>query len=94
MHYGLAEEKIRKRAAVLQRAYAKHPERFPRGVPQPPALPKEVWINKPQTETPESILDEAAKTEAQNRRLTSAMVSGIHLGTPESTAKELVVVGQ
>ncbi|UCF41630.1 MAG: IS3 family transposase [Gemmatimonadota bacterium] len=47
VHYGLAEAKIAERARVLAVAYAAHPERFPRGLPTPPELPKEVWINKP-----------------------------------------------
>ena len=53
VHYGLAEEKIAQRSTVLMQAYALHPERFPHGVPQPPALPKEVWINKPRIVTSE-----------------------------------------
>ncbi|MEA5599176.1 DDE-type integrase/transposase/recombinase, partial [Rivularia sp. UHCC 0363] len=36
-----------KRAAVLNQAYESHPERFVRGLPQPPAVPSEVWINPP-----------------------------------------------
>ena len=47
VHHGLTESKLADRAAVLQRAYAEHPERFVRGVPRPPAPPVEVWINKP-----------------------------------------------
>ncbi len=92
VHHGLAKEKIAKRASVLSQAHAKHPERFPRGVPQPPALPKEVWINKPPIATSESIRGETVETEAQNRRLTHAMDSGIHLGTPETEAPELDAV--
>jgi len=37
---------------VLEAAHAAHPERFVRGVPTPPALPTEVWINKPASTTP------------------------------------------
>jgi len=37
---------------VLDVAYQRHPERFVRSAPQPPALPSEVWINKP-VSTPE-----------------------------------------
>ena len=50
VHYGLAEEKRQKRAAVLANAYARHPERFPRGLPQPKAVPSAVWINPPAEE--------------------------------------------
>ena len=27
--------------------YEQHPERFVKGMPRPPELPGEVWINKP-----------------------------------------------
>jgi putative transposase len=47
VHYGLAAKKQAQRAVVLAGAHAAHPERFPNGVPQPPILPTEVWINKP-----------------------------------------------
>ena len=35
------------RSAVLAAAHAANPERFVRGVPIPPALPTQVWINPP-----------------------------------------------
>jgi putative transposase len=47
VHYGLAEKRVESRARVLEAAYAAHPERFVAGLPRPPALPTEVWINKP-----------------------------------------------
>ncbi len=47
VHYGLAQHKRAKRAIVLAGAHAAHPERFPNGIPKPPAVPSEVWINKP-----------------------------------------------
>jgi putative transposase len=47
VHHGLAAQTIERRAEVLARAYAEHPERFVRGMPRPPAPPREVWINKP-----------------------------------------------
>jgi putative transposase len=47
VHFGLAGERRCRRAEVLAEAYARHPERFVRGMPRPPELPKEVWINKP-----------------------------------------------
>ncbi len=47
VHYGLAEQRLAARAAVLAAAYAAHPERFPRGLPTPGTLPPAVWINKP-----------------------------------------------
>jgi len=36
------------RQQVLSAFYAQHPERFVRGVPKPPQLPGDVWINKPE----------------------------------------------
>jgi putative transposase len=39
VHTGRAEELWHKRQAVMQQAYAAHPERFVKGLPHPPALP-------------------------------------------------------
>jgi putative transposase len=47
VHYGLAAAKREHRARVLADAFARHPERFPNGRPQPKAVPTEVWINPP-----------------------------------------------
>ena len=47
VHYGLAEQRLAERAAVLATAYAAHPERFPNGLPTPRTLPQAVWIKKP-----------------------------------------------
>lgn len=47
VHYGLAETVRDQRNQVLQTAYVAHPERFVRGVPVVPNIPREVWINKP-----------------------------------------------
>ena len=47
VHYGLVEQRLAQRTAVLAAAYAAHPERFPRGVPAPDTPPQAVWINKP-----------------------------------------------
>ena len=48
VHTGRAAELWHKRQAVMQQAYAAHPERFVRGPATPPALPTAVWINPPQ----------------------------------------------
>lgn len=48
VHYGQAQAVTEQRRQVLLAAHAAHPERFVHGEPQPPSLPKEVWINKPQ----------------------------------------------
>jgi len=50
VHHGLADAVYAHRQQVLQAAYEAHPERFVRGVPTPPELPKEVWINRPQSD--------------------------------------------
>jgi len=47
VHYGTAEQTRRKRAGVLDSAYAAHPERFVRTPPRPPKLPAASWINPP-----------------------------------------------
>jgi putative transposase len=47
VHYGRAEQIIKERQAVLNAAFAKHPERFKRKVPKQMALPEAAWINKP-----------------------------------------------
>jgi putative transposase len=49
----LAPVTVEKRRTVPDAAYVAHPERFVRKPPQPPEVPKEVWINKP-AETPEN----------------------------------------
>lgn len=47
VHAGQAEVLIGQRRAVLHRACQAHPERFVRGLPEPPPLPAEVFINRP-----------------------------------------------
>jgi putative transposase len=47
VHHGVAEGVRDQRQEVLTAAYAAHPERFVRGVPQPAPLPTTVWINPP-----------------------------------------------
>ena len=47
VHFGVATNKYTDREAVLRKAFESRPERFVRGVPKPPELPREVWINKP-----------------------------------------------
>ena len=47
VHAGQAAEVCGKRQAVLDAAYAAHPERFVNGAPKARRVPEEVWINKP-----------------------------------------------
>jgi putative transposase len=49
VHHGRAPQITLARGAVLDAAFAAHPERFVRKPPVPPALPNMVWINKPST---------------------------------------------
>ena len=49
VHYGQSHLALEARSQVLQMAFAAHPERFVRGVPQAAALPEAVWINPPAT---------------------------------------------
>ena len=49
VHFGQAPAIREKRQSVLDAAYLAHPDRFVRRPPIPLPLPKEVWINKPQT---------------------------------------------
>ena len=58
VHSGLASETRARRAAILDAAFLAHPERFTRGQPEPPPLPTEVWINKPE---PRGSMDHAAQ---------------------------------
>jgi len=46
-HAGTDRQVYRDRQEVLKAFYERHRERFVRGVPLPPELPGEVWINKP-----------------------------------------------
>jgi putative transposase len=47
VHFDTAVEVRAQRQATLDRAHARHPDRFNRR-PEPPRLPKQVWINKPE----------------------------------------------
>jgi putative transposase len=49
VHFGTAAEVRAHRQHTLDRAHARHPERFSRR-PQPPRLPETVWINQPAPE--------------------------------------------
>jgi signal transduction histidine kinase len=60
VHYGLAEQRVSARAAVLATAYSDHPERFPAGPPTPAARPTEVWINPPNHRTHSQSLTQKA----------------------------------
>jgi putative transposase len=47
MHHGESSKIHAARSAALAKAYGAHPERFVRGLPRAPELPKAAWINAP-----------------------------------------------
>ena len=47
VHFDRVHQRVVERQSVLDRAYAAHPERFPRGRPVAQRPAREVWINKP-----------------------------------------------
>jgi putative transposase len=81
VHHGLADARLERRATVLERAYAAHPERFPRGLPRPQPLPQEVWINKPKI-TAGPDLGPGSETDAHRSPRTSAIDPGGSRSTP------------
>ncbi len=50
VHYGQAATLTAQRQLALEKAYEAHPERFVKGLPKPPQLPTEVWINPPEND--------------------------------------------
>jgi putative transposase len=54
VHTGRADDVRQKRQTVLDQAHAKHPNRFVRHRPTPPALPAAAWINPPKTSQAEA----------------------------------------
>ena len=57
VHYGRVDRVIAARQEVLSAAYARHPERFVRKPPIPPAVPPAVWINPPRIVAPATVAD-------------------------------------
>lgn len=53
VHYGRAAPRLERRQAVLEQAYAQHPERFKGRVPRPGQVPEKVWINPPKEDVQE-----------------------------------------
>ena len=48
VHHGLVDERHNARRIVLHNACKAHPERFVRGISEPPALEPMVFINRPE----------------------------------------------
>lgn len=53
LHIGQAYRIREKRCETLKLAFQNHPERFVKGLPQPPIIPEAAWINKPKNQTKE-----------------------------------------
>ena len=94
VHYGRAAAKIAQRAGTLALAYARHPARFVRGVPQPPALPTAVWINKPQSGLTAPDISAAPENDALSGLRNDDRNPGRDSRTPDSGALEPVDVVQ
>lgn len=100
VHYGLAEKRREQRAAVLKEAFAKNPQRFVRGLPQPALLPTTAWINKPkeipQTESLEAINSSTVGAEQKTGfricPITNDQPSGKGLGRDKNEPSEDLVV--
>ncbi len=79
-------------------AFEKNPERFVRGLPQPPVLPEQVWINKPKETAlrnsseamgvPNSIVDSfGRKNGFHNCAISNERESGRDLPNGEKSAE-------
>jgi putative transposase len=76
VHHGLAQKKWRQRERTLIAAFKVHPERFPHGVPSPPLVPTQVWINKPQT--PAAVAEAADQRAPQSAQAAVALADQDH----------------
>lgn len=96
VHHGLAADTISRRALVLVQAYAEHPERFTRGEPKPPALPREAWINKPKIAGVERstglVLGSAAQVDAHRSPRMHDLELGRERSTPQFEGSGLIEV--
>ncbi len=94
VHFGRAAAKTAARAQVLAAAYAQHPERFPRGVPQPPVAPTAVWINPPPTASPGLFRPGSTQDDAPGGPRTDDQAPGRDPTTPGFPGEELVAAVQ
>lgn len=83
VHFGRAAAKTTARGRVLAAAYARHPERFVRGVPQPPTVPSAVWINPPRSAILELSGSDPLRTDAAGCPRSDDRDPGRHLPTPD-----------
>lgn len=95
VHSGQAEKRREHRAWVLRTAFERHPERFVRGLPQPPELPQQVWINKPKNRNfsnHSSVENVGEKNGFHNCPTTDATESGRGMSRSEIEMSEDLVV--
>ena len=55
VQFGLSDQIVKEREAVLRKAYERYPDRFKQGMPKPLPLPEAAWINKPPPKTEEVL---------------------------------------
>lgn len=94
VHFGRAAAKTAQRAAALAQAYARHPERFARGLPQPPAVPTHVWINQPSIGLAARIPDRAPRNDTRECPRIDDLDLGRDSRTSDSEELQLVEVVQ
>jgi hypothetical protein len=73
VHSGRAEAVHAERARVLAAAHEQRPERFVRGLPRPPELPKAAWINPPKKVQIPAHAEEVSSNDLHLPRRTSAL---------------------
>ncbi len=94
VHFGRATTKTAARAQVLAAAYARHPERFPHGAPQPPVVPTAVWINQPPTASPGQFGPGSTQDDVRGCPRTDDQDPGRDPTTPGFRGEELVAAVQ
>jgi transposase InsO family protein len=90
VHYGLAPQITAARQGTLLAAYARHPERFVRKVPQPPIVPEAAWINPPLKKS--TLQDARGSTIVTLDDACVPLDSG--LDAPSSVERKLIEVAQ
>ena len=94
VHHGRAAAKTAQRARTLADAYARHPERFARGRPQPPTVPTQVWINKPKADPVAGIWHQVSTGHAPECPRNDDPERGREDATPGFSERTLVEVVQ
>jgi putative transposase len=94
VHSGTAARLYADRQHTLSAAYAAHPERFVKGRPVPPPLPRAVWINPPKPTTDPAVVvgavDPVGNSERSEELSTSpqpAIQKGAKIVYPDSSIR-------